>query len=259
MKDVKNKIIGASVTVVVHLLIILLLVYITVDRPTPQEEGGVEVMLGFVSLAEGDMEPAAGEPMDVEQEPELSVDTDEPQMITQNDEPSVAVQSKKKDKEETKPVKKEKTEEEKRKEHEQKVAAQADKLISGAFGKGNTMGSNGKSGSGKGTQGSVDGNSSSGKTSGVGGYGSFDLDGRSLGSGRLPAPSYNVKEEGTVVVNIWVNPAGHVVRTSINPRSNTSSVALRTAAEKAAKQARFNTVSSVDIQQGTITYVFNLK
>ena len=110
-----------------------------------------------------------------------------------------------------------------------------------------------------GLQGSPTGNSSTGKTSGVGGYGTFDLNGRTLGGGKLPVPVYNVQDEGRVVVTIVVNPAGQVIRTSINKRTNTVNPALRRAAEEAARKARFNAVDGVNNQSGTITYYFKLK
>ena len=94
---------------------------------------------------------------------------------------------------------------------------------------------------------------------GTGGYGTFDLGGRSLGTGSLPKPVYNVQEEGRVVVNITVNPAGQVISTSISPQTNTVNSALRKAAEDAAKKARFNTIDGVNNQTGTITYYFNLR
>ena len=55
------------------------------------------------------------------------------------------------------------------------------------------MGDNGTGTTGFGLGGSATGNSSEGKSSGVGGYGTFDLHGRSLGSGGLPMPVYNVQ------------------------------------------------------------------
>lgn len=261
MKFDKNNRIGLIVSVAVHLLLISFLLFFTVRRPEQQEEGGVEVMMGFVEVASGDMLPPEGEPADVVSQQESSSQSSDEPVITQDDEPTVAVEKKKpvKKEESEKPARKEKTAEELRQEREKEAAANANKLISGAFGKGSSMASKGNSDSGKGIQGSVDGNSDKGETSGIGGYGSFSLRGRSLGTGSLPSPRYNVREEGTVVVNIWVNPQGHVIRTSINPRTNTSSPELRSAAEKAARLARFNEVSSVDDQQGTITYVFNLK
>ena len=72
-------------------------------------------------------------------------------------------------------------------------------------------------------------------------------------------PDSNVQEEGRVVVNITVNPAGQVVATSINPQTNTVNSVLRKAAEDAARKARFNTVDGVTNQTGTITYYFNLR
>ena len=68
-----------------------------------------------------------------------------------------------------------------------------------------------------------------------------------------------VQEEGRVVVSITVNPAGHVIATSINRLTNTVNSTLRKAAEDAAKKARFNAVDGVNNQTGTITYYFNLK
>ena len=94
---------------------------------------------------------------------------------------------------------------------------------------------------------------------GAGGYGTFDLAGRSLGAGGLPVPVYNVEDEGRVVVTIVVNPDGRVISTSINKRTNTVNTQLRRAAEDAAKKARFNEVDAVNNQSGTITYYFKSK
>ncbi len=165
---------------------------------------------------------------------------------------------------------KEKTEAEKRAEAEKaaaekKAAAEraaaeaAAKKIAGAFGKGTQMGNKGTGTTGSGLEGSPTGNSSEGKSGGVGGYGTFDLNGRSLGSGGLPMPVYNVQDEGRVVVTITVNPAGQVISTSINKRTNTVNASLRKAAEEAARKARFNQVDGVNNQTGTITYYFKLK
>ena len=138
------------------------------------------------------------------------------------------------------------------------MAQAAANKIAGAFGKGSKMGA---AGDGHGThrQGSAAGNSSEGKPSGTGGIGVYDLQGRSLGTGALPVPVYNVQDEGRVVVTIVVNPEGAVIRTSINKRTNTVNPALRRAALEAAQKARFNAVDGVDNQSGTITYYFKLK
>ena len=75
----------------------------------------------------------------------------------------------------------------------------------------------------------------------------------------MPKPIYNVQDEGRVVVTIVVDPQGRVVSTSINKKTNTVNSKLQKAAEDAARKARFNTISGVDNQSGTITYYFKLK
>ena len=102
------------------------------------------------------------------------------------------------------------------------------------------------------------GRGSSTEGSGVGGYGAFDLSGRSLVGG-LPRPRHNVAEEGRVVVDITVNPAGYVIATSVNSQTNTSSTDLCKAAMEAAQKARFNAIDSTGNQVGTITYYFQLR
>ncbi|MDE6216092.1 TonB family protein, partial [Bacteroides sp.] len=197
----------------------------------------------------------------------------EQEIITQETEETVVIkpktEPKKKEEVKKKPVKPEKTEAEKAEEARKLAEAKAErerkeaeeaarKRVAGAFGKGAQMGSKGDT-KGEGVQGSPTGNAPTGATSGTGGYGTFNLNGRSIGEGGLPRPVYNVQDEGRVVVTITVNPAGHVIATSINRQTNTVNPALRKAAEDAAKKARFNAVSGLNNQTGTITYYFNLK
>ena len=291
----KNKITGWVGTLVLHAVLLILLLLIAISKPQLQEEGGVPVMLGNMEMAQGNADPYTLTDVDILDEPQLPTEQTVPEpvpappvkteMITQDDEPTIAVPKKKetpkptvkteKVKKETpkkkEPVKpKEKTEAEKRAEAErlaaEKKAAEeraaaeaAARKIAGAFGKGTQMGSKGTADSGEGLQGSPTGNAAEGQSTGVGGYGTFDLNGRSLGPGGLPRPIYNVQEEGRVVVTITVNPAGQVVHTSINKRTNTANAALRKAAEDAARKARFNAVGGVNNQTGTITYYFKLK
>ena len=289
----KHRITGLIGTLVLHVLVLVFLLLVAISKPKIQEEGGVPVMLGNMEVAQGNADPYTLTDVDVLDEPQLPTETTVPEpvpetpvksdMITQEDEPTIAVPKKetpkptpKTEKVKKKPVQKEpvkpkeKTEAEKKAEAEklaaekkaaeQKAAAEAAaKKIAGAFGKGTQAGSKGTGTTGDGIQGSPTGNSSEGQSSGVGGYGSWDLNGRSLGSGGLPRPVYNVQEEGRVVVTITVNPAGQVIHTSINKRTNTANAALRKAAEDAARKARFNAVTGVNNQTGTITYYFKLK
>ena len=280
----KNKITGLIGTAVLHILLLILLLVIAIRRPQAQEEGGVPVMLGNTELSQGNADPYTLTDVDIMNEPEVPApDVSESEMvspvetkeeiITQTEEETVAVPKKEPKKETPKKEKpkketpkkdvpkkeavkpKEKTEAEKRAEAEKAAA----KKIAGAFGKGTQMGNKGTGTTGSGLEGSPTGNSSEGKSGGVGGYGTFDLNGRSLGSGGLPMPVYNVQDEGRVVVTITVNPAGQVISTSINKRTNTVNASLRKAAEEAARKARFNQVDGVNNQTGTITYYFKLK
>lgn len=265
-----------------HALVVVLLVLFRLAVPEKQEEGGVPVLMGNTDLAQGGADPYTMTEVDVMPQPqpeaqsvvEPQPEVDRP-MITQQDEPSLKVKEEKsveKKKTEAKEVKtpekspekkveapKEKTEAEKRAEAEKAAAEAAANKIAGAFGKGAQMGSKGTAASGSGVQGRADGNSTTGGMVGMGGYGTFDLNGRSLGQGGLPVPVYNVQEEGRVVVTIVVSPAGKVISTSINKRTNTVNPALRKAAEDAARKARFNTVDGPDNQSGTITYYFRLR
>lgn len=277
-----NRLQGIIGTVVVHLIILLILFVVTLHAATPEEESGVPVMLGSAELSQGDADPYTLTEVDVldELQPETaptdpSVETpSEQEMLTQDLEETVAMKPQKKpvkSKTEVKtPPKKQpeqpkqptKTPEqiaaEKRAAAEKAAAEEAAKKIAGAFGKGSSMGNRGTGTTGSGVQGSPTGNSNTGKSTGVGGVGSWDLNGRSL-TGSLPIPVYNVQDEGRVVVTIVVNPSGRVISTSINKRTNTVSTALRRAAEEAARKARFNVTDGVNNQTGTITYYFKLR
>lgn len=265
----KGKYVGMVGALLVHVAFIALLILVGFTLPEQSEEGGVPVMLGEVPDAWGAADPSLVKvdviPEEVAPEVQEAAEQD---MITQEDEETVAIKPKTEAKKEE--VKKpEKTEAEKaeearklaeeKAERERKAAEEAARRrVAGAFGKGAQMGNKGTT-EGTGIQGSPTGNSPDGVATGVGGYGTFNLNGRSIGEGGLPKPIYNVQDEGRVVVTITVNPAGHVIATSINRQTNTVNPALRKAAEDAAKKARFNAVSGLNNQTGTITYYFNLK
>ena len=292
----KNKITGVVGTLVLHAILLALLFLIAIRTPKAMEEGGVPVMLGEVPVSQGNADPYTLTDVDILEEPEIPTEVAQPEpvseiqtkteMITREEEPTIAVPKKeekpkptpKKEKVKKQPAKakeqpvkpKEKTEAEKKaeaerlaaekKKAEEKAAAEAAaKRVAGAFGKGTQIGNKGTGTTGSGIEGSPTGNAAEGKSTGVGGYGTFDLNGRSLGPGGLPRPVYNVQDEGRVVVTITVNPAGQVIGTSINKRTNTVNASLRKAAEDAAKKARFNSVDGVNNQTGTITYYFKLK
>lgn len=79
--------------------------------------------------------------------------------------------------------------------------------------------------------------------------------------GNVPQPAYNVQESGIVVVNIWVDNYGNVVKAV--PGGDGTTVLNKTlyaAARNAALETHFNmNADAPAMQEGTITYYFNLK
>lgn len=286
MDTEKDKIIGIAGTAGFHLLIIviLLLCYMSPNFEIQRSEdlGGVPVMFGNVADAFGDNEPFGRgkgnvgsretvspnvvetpipmtEPTSTQPKPTVSNAQETP--ATQDFEETVAIQEAKRKAEEQR---QREAEEQRRKAEAERVAqqeaakrGQINNQMAGLFGNGEGDGSRGNT-EGTGTQGVPTGNASHGKTSGIGGWGSYDLGGRTLGSGGLVKPTYSVDDYGTVVVDIIVNAKGDVVEATIGKGTNTPSTTLRNEAIRAAKRTKFNTVSAVINQKGTITYKFNL-
>lgn len=262
----KGKYIGMLGAVLVHGAFIVFLFLMGFTLPEPQEESGVPVMLGDVPQASGWSDPSLVEVETMPAEAVVPQESVEQELLTQDLEETVTLTPESKKKVEVpEKTEAEKAEEarrlaEERAERERREAEEAARRrVAGAFGKGSKMGSRGDAATGEGMQGSPQGNAETGASTGVGGYGEFNLGGRSIGAGGLPRPVYNVQDEGRVVVTITVNPAGHVIATEINKQTNTVNPALRKAALEAARKARFNAVEGLTNQVGTITYYFNLK
>ena len=273
----KGNFIGILGTILANGVLLCILLLISFTTPDDMEDGGVPVIMGEVDQSQYNYDPKTMVDVEVMETPQEveSVPTEsiEQELITQQEEETIVVEEKKETpKKETPKKVVEKTEAEKqaeakklaeeKAERERKAAAEAAaKRVSGAFGKGSQMEANkGTGNTGSGMEGSQQGNSTTGEKDGSGGYGTFNLGGRSIGEGGLPRPVYNVQDEGRVVVNITVNPAGLVVNASINLKeTNTSNAALRKAALEAAQKARFNVVTGLNNQAGTITYNFKLR
>lgn len=254
----KNQIQGAVATLAVHALVVLLLVLLKLHAPMQEEESGIPVTLGNVAQAKGFTEsyqftevssvksdvPKVSDAPLAQPQPKV----DEP-LVTQPDEPTVDMPTA------------EEIEAQKRAEAERLAAERAAQQMASAFGKGFEMGSKGEATEQpeEGTQGIESGVAAAEKVVGVGTLGSFDLNGRSISGEGLPIPVNTVQAEGMVVVTITVSPAGKVIGTSINRRTNTANIELRKAAEDAAKRARFNAVDGLENQMGTIVYYFKLR
>jgi hypothetical protein len=155
----------------------------------------------------------------------------------------------------------------------------------GAIYKGSQKGHNQGTNGGHGDQGNQNGNANSSAYTGNGhgdgtgggdgggngtGHGPGDGDGSGPGKNgikvslgdrtikSLPKPNYNSKDEGIVVVTIWVNKQGSVTKTQAGDRgTTTTNKTLWKLAEDAAKKAKFDVKSNApEEQKGTITYNF---
>ena len=87
------------------------------------------------------------------------------------------------------------------------------------------------------------------------------LEGRTVDKAGLKKPAYTSQETGKVVVKIWVDQYGKVQKAV--PGADGTTVTdkdLWTAARNAALETGFNmSASAPALQEGTITYIFNLK
>ena len=105
--------------------------------------------------------------------------------------------------------------------------------------------------------GHAEGNTKNGKTTG---QPNARVVGRSV-VGNLPSPAFTVQESGKVVVSIWVDQYGNVEKAVAGAEGTTvTDKTLWNEARKAALKSHFNVSADAPaLQQGTITYIFNLK
>ena len=260
MEVTREKIGGIAGTILfaVLLLLILLFSYFKLDAP-PQEPEGIPVMFGAADDAFGITEASMTEVASAPAQPEVPSYASQEPLITQTTEPTIDVEARREEERRQAQVAEERRkreEAERIRNTEEARRREINQQMSGLFGesaesRGNTEGS--------GTQGVSTGNATQGSPTGTGGIGSYDLGGRSLGSGGLIQPHYTVNDYGTVVVNITVDPGGNVIHAEIGRGTNTPSSTLRNEALRAARRTKFNAINSSNNQRGTITYRFNLK
>ena len=238
-------------TVAFHGVILLILWFTVLKTEVPDEDGGVLVNFGNVDAAAGMFEPKyTGQEPPQETTtppppvPEPQVETPKQELITQDIEESVALEDAKKKNEEEKRKKQEaekKQKEEEEKERIRREEAEKRRLAEERRKKEQA------------------GNSDHGANEGVGGYGSFNLNGRSIGAGGLPRPAYTIQEEGRIVINITVDPKGNVIFAEVGRGTNIDNASMRKSALDAARKAKFNSISGANNQSGTITYVYKFK
>ncbi len=274
----KNDIIALIGTIAAHLILFLILSLIILKTFVPEEGGGVLVMFGNVEYAAGNSAPrGGGATVTVDavpvpavtpvRTPPTATTTPTPprdELITQNTEETIAlenrrIENERRQREEAERIERERrAAEERRLAEEQRQREQAiQNQVAGAFGAGNAeSGSQGNAATGTGVEGSPFGNSNTGATEGVGGFGgSFNLGGRTLrGGGGLPIPTDRIAEAGTIVINITVDPRGDVIFAEIGRGTNIDNPVMRNSALDAAKRAKFNSITGTNNQTGTITY-----
>jgi len=237
----------------------------------PLEEGGVEISMadfGFDDRGFGEIEPAQSKPIQTieesSSEPAEPISSIVEEAVTTQEESDISVPEEKKENE---PVVEETPKEvvEELKPKETKPIEEPEPVIDEQLKSALGAWDQPEESNNEGTQENTAGNEGviSGKPDGKGTFGgngsSFELGGRSMSSG--PKVGEKPKEEGTVVLNIWVDRDGNVVRTGQNlGKSTTTSQHLFNLAKKAALKAKFNqSPDAPPEQRGKMTFIFILR
>jgi len=245
----KDKGIAVAGTIVVHALAVLVLFLMAFRTPLPLPgEEGVEVDLGMMNQGMGNIQPDKPA-IPVAAQPQQQQSKSKEDIVTQNDEEAPAIEQPKinKPKQETKPV-------------EQPKQTSDPRAIYHSSNNSQDGGSEGITGQ-PGDQGKPNGladvhqyegpgGSGNGVTYNLGGRGAKHLENRALDE--LP-------EEGIIVVEIWVNPDGKVIRAKAGAKgTEVSNLEMRKIAEKYALSSTFNSKKDAPPEQhGTITYNFH--
>lgn len=266
------------ITVFIHLVLLIFFLFYGLTQPDPlPEEIGVEISMGSLGNTPtgfGQEDPGETQPVskpventpEPEPTPESTPEESTPDELTQDDS-EVAIpkkeepkkeEAKKEEPKKEKPKKVEPKKEEPKKEEPKKIDPKTlYNKPTESDSKSNYPGGSKGTTAGKGNEGTPDG-VPVGKGALGGGSGSWELSGRSLKSGiRIP----DTKEEGTVVLNIWVDRQGNVLRTTPNLReSTTTSEYLFQMAESAAVKTKYSVNSNSAVEQrGKMTFVFILE
>ena len=265
----KNRISGIIGTILFHLLILAAFIFFGLSTPLPLPgEEGVEVNLGNFSQGAGNEQkpvvtesatPPPPQPIQPEQEvveeENLTQDVEEAPML----EPEEIKEEKVEEEIVEKPVEEppvEQPEEPEEEPEEPEVDPRA--LYKGKKESTDESSNEGITGD-QGDQGMPTGTPEPKTYTGPGGEGegvSFSLGGR--GALRLPKPEYTSEEQGRVVVDIWVDRTGKVVRAEAGARgTNISDIDLWKQARDAALRSTFSSdPDAPSTQKGTITYNF---
>ena len=271
-KNKKDDIIAIVGTILFHIGLFLLFYYTVIRTVVPTEDEGVLVNFGSVNLSAGVFEPRyTGDVIrpTTTPPPVTAPEPRQEEVLTQDQEETVAVPDASREAERRRQEQERLENERRRAEEAERQRIEEERLhqeqaisnrVAGAFGSGEGESQNQGDGTETtGNQGSPFGNAESGQNTGTGGWGSFNLNGRTIGAGGLPRPAYSAQEEGRIVINITVNPRGEVIFAEIGRGTNIDNASMRNNAIEAAKMAKFNSIQGTNNQQGTITYNYSLR
>ena len=255
----KDRAIAVAGTILVHAMVLfaLFLMAFRTPLPLPGEEG-VEVDLGMYNQGMGQIQPekpAVPQQSSPAKPQEDKTTKSKDDIVTQDTEetPSIKTKKKKEPKEETE-VKPKETPKEPVEDPQPTVNPKA--LFKGSD-KSQNGGSEGITGQ-PGDQGNPNGLADVKKYDGQGGQGNgpgYNLGGR--GATTLQRPPKEFPEEGHIVVEIWVDRQGNVIRTNIGKGTDITNSEMRSTALEAAKRSKFvPDPTAPEEQKGTITYTF---
>jgi TonB family protein len=247
----KDKGIAIGGTILVHSLAVLILFLMAFRTPLPLPgEEGVEVDLGMMDQGMGNIQP---EKPAVPQAaaPQPKQEKSEEENLTQNDEEAPAIDQPKtpKPKPQEKPIDQP---------PQPKVNDRALYKGSNTSQAGGSEGITGQPGDQGNSNGIADVRQYDGNGGSDNGTG-YDLGGR--GAKSLHSPDDDFTEEGTIVIDIWVNPDGQVVRAEVATKGTTIiNNLMRQKAKQAALRSTFVADPNANKEQhGTITYTFVIK
>ena len=258
----KNRTIAAIGTLLVHalVLVVLFLMAFRTPLPLPGEEG-VEVDLGMYNQGMGLVQPdkpAIPEPSTPPPPQEDQNEKSKDELVTQDTEevPSIAKVKEEKPKKQPE-VKPKEQPKEPVKPVENPTPTVNQKALFKGPNKAQDGGSEGITGQ-PGDQGNPNGMKDIKKYDGQGGKGNgpgYSLGGR--GAKSLQRPSAEFPEEGHIVVAIYVDRDGNVVRAEIAKGTDITNKEMHNMALEAARRSKFTAdPTAPEEQKGTITYTF---
>lgn len=240
----KNSRSGVIGTILVHLLLLLLFVQFGMpyQDPPPENEGAMMINFGTSDVGSGDEQPTEPDNSFSENTTNPSNSSAEEQVLSQNNAETINVNASENQTEET--------------QEEQTVSDNLSDALDALNNSENTS-NQGETGD-SGDQGDPNGDPNShGNSHGGDGIG-FNLGGR--GKVSFKKPENPTQEDGKVVVDIFVDREGKVVKAKAGARgSTTTNPILQKKAEEAAYKAKFKKDANAPFEQkGTMTFVFIL-